>query len=239
MAAVMAESGRTPAPRTVRHGYSRAPLSAAWRPLDSRGQTRLPILRDPAAPASPRAALHLAHSSNRPRSDPDHAAARHARGSEGLCAAPRWLDRRASWPFAEGRTVSFRHSGAIARCSAPDRASLRRTRHGVDRDPRQRREDFVRGRRAGAYGSSRARLPQARGAQGFAQGFAGLRGGTRCAGPAGLDPRSVEPLGFVHHGRIAVVLMAADPGAALRARLSRRARSGASGRDETLSQVLA
>ena len=34
--------------------------------------------------------------------------------------------------------------------------------------------------------------------------------------------RPVEPLGFVHLGRIVVVLVAADPGTALRAGLSRR-----------------
>ena len=45
---------------------------------------------------------------------------------------------------------------------------------------------------------------------------------SRRQGQAGVDPRSVEPLGFLHLGRIAVVLLAADPRAALRAGLSRR-----------------
>ena len=116
----MAESGRTPTPRTPRHGYSRPPLSAARRTRDSFGQARLASLCDPAAPAPPRAALHLAHSSDRPRSHPDHAAARHARGSQGLCAASWWLDRRPSRPFAEGCAVSGRHSRTVARCAAPD-----------------------------------------------------------------------------------------------------------------------
>src|SRR3954447_16283244 len=118
----MAESGRTPAPRTFRHGYSCAPLSAARRTRDSRRQTRLAILRNPAAAAPPRAAVHLAYSSDGPRSDTDDAAARHAGGGQGLCSAPRWLDRRTSWPFAESRTVSFGHGGAVTWHSAPDRA---------------------------------------------------------------------------------------------------------------------
>ena len=57
-------------------------------------------------------------------------------------------------------------------------------------------------------------------------------------GEAAVDPRPVEPLGFVHVGGIVVVFLAADPGAALRARLSRRARGGASGRDESFAAVL-
>jgi len=62
-----------------------------------------------------------------------------------------------------------------------------------------------------------------RGAQGTAQGLDGLCRRARRAGQAGLDPRPVEPLGFLHFGRLAVVLLAADPRAALRAGLSRRA----------------
>ena len=99
----MAKSGRTPAPRNCRHGHSRAPLSAARRTFASSGQAWLANLFGPAAPASPRAAIHLAHSSKRSRSDPDHAAARHAGRSQGFCAASRRLDRRASRPVAEGR----------------------------------------------------------------------------------------------------------------------------------------
>ncbi len=127
----------------------------------------------------------------------------------------RRLDRRASRPFAEGRTVPSRHSGAAARRSAPDRASRRRARHGVDRNPRQRREDSLRRRRRRAHRPPRPRFPQARSAQGSAQGLAGLCRRTRRPGQAGVDPRSVEPLGLLHLGRIAVVLLAADPRAAL------------------------
>ena len=51
------------------------------------------------------------------------------RRRQGLCAASRRLDRRASRPFAEGRTVSCRHRGAAARrsrtgsCIAPASAA--------------------------------------------------------------------------------------------------------------------
>ena len=67
-------------------------------------------------------------------------------------------------PFHSG------HRGAAARRSAPDRASRRRARHGVDRNPRQRREDSLRRRRRRAYRPPRPRLPQARSAQGSAEG---------------------------------------------------------------------
>ena len=55
-----------------------------------------------------------------------------------------------------------------------------------------------------------------------AEGGAVLCRGAGRQGQAAVDPRSVEPLGFVHLGGLAVVLVAADPGAALRAGLSRR-----------------
>ena len=147
LAADMAESGRTPDPRNRRHGHSRPPLSAALRAVASSGQARLANLLGPAAPAPARAALHLAHSSERPRSDPDHAAARHDRRRQGFRAASRRLDRRAPRALAEGGAVSSGHRGAAARRSAPDRASRRRARHGVDGNARQRRADSLRGGR--------------------------------------------------------------------------------------------
>ena len=223
LAADMAESGRTPAPRTFRHGYSRAPLSAACRTLDCFGQTRLANLCDQIAPASACAPLHLAHSSDRPRSDPDHAAARHDRGSKGLCAASRRLDRRASRPFAEGRTIPSGHRDSAARRAAPDRASRRRARHGVDgnaataarRSSASPAASNIMDRRVHDFLKREARKDLHKAALAYARG-------SRRQGQAGVDPRPVEPLGFVHLGRIAVVLLAADPGAALRAGLSRR-----------------
>ena len=53
------------------------------------------------------------------------AAARHDRGSKGLRAASRRLDRRASWPLAEGCTVPARHNRAAARRAASARAPCR------------------------------------------------------------------------------------------------------------------
>ena len=119
-------------------------------------------------------------------------------------------------PFHPGTMVPLRG------VDAQDRASRRRARHGVDRDPRQRRADPLRRRRRRAYRPPRARLPQARSAPRSAEGRAALCRGARRQGEADLDPRPVEPLGFLHLGRLAVVLVAADPGAGLRAGLSRR-----------------
>src|SRR5476651_316496 len=64
LAAVVAESGRTPDPRTCRHGHPRSSLSAARRACQTSGQARLANLFGSAAPAPARAALHLAHSPN-------------------------------------------------------------------------------------------------------------------------------------------------------------------------------
>src|SRR6478672_13485406 len=97
----------------------------------------------------------------------------------------------------------------------------------------------MRRRRSRTYGPPRARFPQARSPQGIAQGVDDVRRGTRRPRPPRLDPRSIEPLGLLHLGRLVVILLAADPGAALRAGLSRRARSGPSRRDEPLAAVLA
>src|ERR1700716_2949132 len=72
-----------------------------------------------------------------------------------------------------------------------------------------------------------------------AKGGAGLRAGARRPDEAAVDPRSVEPLGIVHIGGIIVVLVAADPGTAFFAGLSRRTRSRASRRDEPFRAVLA
>src|ERR1700716_3518146 len=78
------------------------------------------------------------------------------------------------------------------------------------------------GARLRAHRAAGARLPEARSTPRPAQGGAVVCAGARRQGEAAVDPRSVEPLGFVHVGGLFVVLVAADPGAALRARLSRR-----------------
>src|SRR5438105_8303588 len=63
LAADVAESGRTPDPRTNRYGHSRPSLSAALRTFDSPGQARLANLLGSAAAASPRPSLHAPNSS--------------------------------------------------------------------------------------------------------------------------------------------------------------------------------
>ncbi len=70
---------------------------------------------------------------------------------------------------------------------------------------------------------ARKDLQKAPGSPRPAEVRAGLCGGAWRSGQAAVDPGSIEPLGFVHLGRIAVVFLAIDPGAALRARLSRGA----------------
>ena len=136
-------------------------------------------------------------------------------------------------PFFPGTVVPLRG------VAASDRASRRRARNGLDRDARQRRADSLRRRRPRAYRAPRPRLPQARSAPRSAEGGAVLRRSARRPGKTAVDPRSVEPLGFLHLGGFAVVLVAADSRAALCAGLSRRPRGRASGRDEPLAAVLA
>ena len=59
------------------------------------------------------------------------------------------------------------------------------------------------------------------------------------AGQAGRRPRSVEPLGLVLDDRHTIVFLAAHSGAEHGAKLSCRARSGASRRNESLATILA
>ncbi len=152
-----------------------------------------------------------------------HAAARLDRRGARVRAASRRLDRGASRPSAEGRTISARHYRAVARRSPSDRSSLGRARHRVDGDAREWRQNTLRRGRLRAYRPSCPRFPQARGASRSPQGGHRVCACARRSRAADLDPRSVEPLGLVHFGRLAVVLLAADPRAALRARLSGRA----------------
>ena len=91
---------------------------------------------------------------------------------------------------------------------------------------------------------------RARGAQD--QGFSQARGETRSRGgepgrghaarrqdQAGFRARPVEPLGLLLDDRHPLLFVAADPGSALCSRISRRARSRASGGDEPLAKILA
>ena len=130
MAEDMAESPGLPAVRNFRHGRSRTALSASRRTsLDSR-QAWLAGFRGSAATASPRAPLHAAHSSERPRSHPDHAAARQpspmprnsrnatAPGSPRVsvvCRRRRRSRRERSFPCAASTTRSC-IAPAAARC---------------------------------------------------------------------------------------------------------------------------
>ena len=238
LAADMAKSGRTPAPRTFRHGHSRAPLSAARR-------TPTLVVKHGSQFFSIKLRRHRRARRYTLRIHPTDREAILTMPPRGtLAEAKDFAQLHGGWIAARlGRLpkaarFSLAH-GSVARRAAPDRASRRRARHGVDRDARQRREDFLRRRRP-RYTDRRvhdflkreARKDLHKAAQVYAAG-------TRRAGQAGVDPRSVEPLGFLHLGRLVVVLLAADPGTALCAGLSRRARSGPSRRDEPFAAVLA
>ena len=103
----------------------------------------------------------------------------------------------------------------------------------------QRRAAALRRRRAAARRSPHQRLPQARGGARARRRQPALRRRARRRDQAHLRARPVEPLGLVLQHRRAVVLLAADPGAALCARLPRRARGRASGRAQSFAAVLA
>ncbi len=140
--------------------------------------------------------------------------------------------------FAESCAVLTRYIGAIARCSAQDRASRGHARHRVDgnaataaTDSLRRRRRRIIDRRVHDYLKREARNDLTEAAHRYAD-VLGVK-------VKRIDPRPVEPLGILHLGRRAVVLVAADPRAARRARLSRRPRGGASGRDESFGAVLA
>ena len=139
-----------------------------------------------------------------------------------------------------GGAVRARRRGAAARRRSPHRASARRS---------AARSGSRAARTASACSASPARRRMSRaGLRDFLKREAkrDLEAASRRAADAlGVtikrvsirDP--VEPLGLVLDHRRAVLFVAADPGAALRARLSRRPRGRASRRDEPLAAVLA
>ena len=151
LAADMAESGRTPAPRTCRHGHSRAPLSAARRTSrpswssTARNSISVKLRRHRRAR---RYTLRI-HPSDR-----EAILTMPPRGT--LAEAKDFAQRHGGWiaarlgrlpkaaPFQPGTVVPLRG------VAAPDRASRRRARHGMDGDARQRREDPLRRRRCRA-----------------------------------------------------------------------------------------
>ncbi len=134
----------------------------------------------------------------------------------------RRLDRSAAQAAAGGRTLCARRFAAAARRRTPHRASARCARHGLDRG----------GARASSCSASPAKTPHCRvGCTTISSVRPSAtwkpRAGT-AAQALGVDDqarvgaRPVEPLGFVLDDRRAVLFLAADPCAAVRARLSRR-----------------
>ena len=165
------------------------------------------------------------------------------RGS--LREAREFAEKHGGWiaarlvPAARGGAVRARHGAAAARPGPSHRPPPRPARHGVDRARRGWRAASVRRRRRAACRAPRRRFPPPRGQARPRSGGARYAERARRDAATRDDPRSVEPLGLVLDHRGAVVLVAADPGAAPRARLSGGARGRASDRDEPLGPVLA
>ena len=169
-----------------------------------------------------------------------HAAARQREGSQGIRAEARRLDRGAAQAAAGSGAVRARDRGAAARRAAPHRASPRRARHGVDRDRRRAASRLlcVAGeaphvdRRVGDFLKREAQRDLDAASRRYAAKL-----GVPIKRICGARP--VEPLGLVLEHRRAVVLLAAYPRAAVRARLSRRARGRPPRRAQPFAAVLA
>ncbi len=219
----MAESGRTAPPRTYRHGHSRAPLSAARRTFDSFGQARLAnLLRFDCAGTGARAAIRLRiHPTDReailtmpPRGT--IAEAREFAQLHGGWIAARLGRLPKAAPFQPGTVVPLRGvPHRIVHRSGERGTVWTETRDSGDKIICVAGGSNIIDRRVHDFLKREARRDLQKSAQDYAAG-------ARRPGQAAVDPRPVEPLGFVHLGGLAVVLLAADPGAALRARLSRR-----------------
>ncbi len=84
------------------------------------------------------------------------------------------------------------------------------------------RASAVRGRRGAACVAPGSRFSEKGSQARPGSGEQAFGGGARRRPQAGVDPRPVEPLGFVFDHRRVVLFLAVDPGATFRARLSRR-----------------
>src|SRR6516164_2051482 len=124
-------------------------------------------------------------------------------------------------PARTGRVRATR-ADAAARCRSPHRAPAWGARRSVARIERAR-PAHLRFGRAAARGAPRRRFPQARGAQGSRGGGGPAFQAAWRQAPPHRAARYGEPLGLVLVDRWAQFLLAPDLGAAVRARLSRRA----------------
>ena len=189
---------------------------------------------------APGAPLHAAHPCRHPRGGAHHAAARQPEGGARLRRKARRLDRGAARPPAAAGALRPRHAGC--RCAASSTASCTgaasRGTVWIENGAADEPLLCVAGA-APHHRPPHPRLPQARGQARPGSGEPRRRRAARRCHQAGLDPRPVEPLGLLLDHRRAVLFLAADPGAALRARLSRRPRGRPSGRDEPLAPILA
>ena len=202
---------------------ARPALSPAERTADDPGRLRPGDLSRAHPPPPPGAPLHASHPRRDPRGHPDHAAARQRARGQGVRAEAWRLDRGAAAPPAGGRAVRRWHL-----------LPLRGVQHRIVHRPGVRGTVWIgdrRGRRSAAL--RRRRAPHVdRRVSDFLRREAqrDLEAASRRAAEAArrrdqahLGARPVEPLGLVLDHRRAVVFLAADPRAAVRAGLSRRA----------------
>ena len=187
------------------------------------------------------APLHAAHPCRHARSRAHHAAARQRQGGARLRAEARRLDRGAARPAAAAGAVRARHACCRCAASTPHRASAaaRAARSGSRSAPTASALLCVAGDARACRAPGRAIFSSARPSAISKRRAGRAAGDARRQHQARVGARPVEPLGLLLDHRRAVLFLAADPGAAFRARLSRRARGRASGRDEPLAQVLA
>ncbi len=218
---------RLPSELDYFHVIACSPLPPADRTAGDPSLFRQGGLPRSHAPAPAGTPLHAAHSRGDARSRAHHAAARHHQGGQGVRAEARRLDCRAIVQAAGGDAIRPWHDGAAAGRVASHRASPQRARHGVDGNRRRRRTAALRGRRSPACRPPDQGFSQARGQARARGGEPALCGKNRRPHETDFRARPVEPLGLLLHQRRAVIFLAADPGAALRARLPRRARGRA------------
>ena len=137
--------------------------------------------------------------------------------------------------------VRFAHGVVIPLRGVAHRITHRRGARGTvwtEMDD-ERRAASLRRRRRAARRSPCRRFSAARGQARARDREPAVRRRAWRRRPPRLGARSGEPLGFLLDRRRAVIFVAADPGAELRAQLSRRARSGAPRRNEPFGAVLA
>ena len=158
-------------------------------------------------------------------------------------AAREFAERHSAWIGARlarlPRPVAF-EPGEVLPLRGVDHAIVHRVgRAGrrLDRPGSERPADLRRGRASACLPQGR-RLPEARGAEGHRNGGRPLCADDRRQAEKPRGARHGEPLGLVFLGRAPELLLASHPRAALRARLSGRARGHPYGAPQPFREIL-